>query len=178
MTIAEISHWPSICFASWIRMPCPRDQIDFLSKRPSYGLSTDRSRAQQKVGKNRIKGDLGDLTMLYVRTLRAGAVTAFTAPPKLSRALRRQEGRTPPIPEAAVATPEELGNAKTEKTRGNWHWYGHRGNPRFSRRSNIDDHCVRHHALRRAIADFDKTDLLATTDDSSPPSPNRMHNLQ
>jgi hypothetical protein len=36
---------------SKIHMPCPRDQIDFLSTRPSYGLAPKRSRAQQEVRK-------------------------------------------------------------------------------------------------------------------------------
>ena len=49
---AEISHWPSPCSASKIRMPCPRDQLDVLSTRLSYGFPTDRSRPQQKVRKN------------------------------------------------------------------------------------------------------------------------------
>src|SRR5208283_508948 len=51
---AEISHWPSPCSTSKIRMPCPRDQLDVLSTRLSYGFPSDRSRPQQKVRKNRI----------------------------------------------------------------------------------------------------------------------------
>jgi hypothetical protein len=51
MAAAEISHWLPDCLASKMRMPWPRDQTDFLSTRPSYGLSTSRSRPQQKVRK-------------------------------------------------------------------------------------------------------------------------------
>jgi len=59
MAAAEISHWPPNCWASKIRMPCPRNQIDFLSTRPSYGLSPSRSRAQQEVTKNPFNGFFG-----------------------------------------------------------------------------------------------------------------------
>lgn len=63
------------------------------------------------------------------------AIAAFAAPSKALKGLA-PAGRSndAPIPEIAVATPEDLGNAKIEKTQGNWHWYGQRGNPRFSRR--------------------------------------------
>ncbi len=53
---AEISHWLPSCLASKMRMPCPRDQIDFLSARPSYGLPPNRSRARQKMRRNLYHG--------------------------------------------------------------------------------------------------------------------------
>ena len=58
MAIAEISHWPFICSASRIRTPVPRDQIVSLATRSSYCSARDRSRAQQKVRKTRIKWKL------------------------------------------------------------------------------------------------------------------------
>ena len=51
MAAAEISHWPPSCLASKMRMPWPRDQIDFLSTRSSYGCPSDRSTQQQEVRK-------------------------------------------------------------------------------------------------------------------------------
>jgi hypothetical protein len=62
---AEISHWLPSCLASKMRTPCPRDQIDFLSTRPSYGLSPGRSRAQQEVRKNQSFDD-GHIDSEYI----------------------------------------------------------------------------------------------------------------